>query len=69
MNEKDTYRYYFKVDNKIVHCGITKDPERREQEHQLENPEGHFKLVGRCTTEETAREWEAKEWFRKGGHQ
>lgn len=58
---KDVYKYYFKVGDLIVHRGITKDPERREKEHQLEYPEGHIKQVGRCTTEEAAREWEKHE--------
>ncbi len=53
---RDTYKYYFKVGSKIVHGGITNDLERREQEHQQENPDGHIKQVGRRTTEEAARE-------------
>ena len=28
---RDTYKYYFKVGNKIVHGGITGDLERREE--------------------------------------
>ncbi|MFV2043983.1 MAG: hypothetical protein ACC700_12215 [Anaerolineales bacterium] len=56
------YKYQFKVGNKIVHGGTTKDLERREQEHQ-QKPGwggGHIKKVGRITTEEAAREWEKK---------
>ena len=55
---RDTYKYYFKVGNKIVHGGITDDLERREQEHQQKWPKGHIYKVGHCTTEETARKWE-----------
>ena len=55
---RDTYKYHFKVGHKIVHCGITKDLERREQEHQHEYPGGHMKQVGHRTTEEAARKWE-----------
>jgi predicted GIY-YIG superfamily endonuclease len=40
---RDTYKYHFKVGNKIVHGGITTDLERREKEHHQENPEGHIK--------------------------
>ena len=58
---KDTYKYQFRVGNEIAHEGITKDPESREKEHMLEYPGGHFKLVGHCTTEEVAREWERKQ--------
>ena len=55
---RDTYKYYFKDGRKIVHGGITKDLERREQEHQQQWPKGHIVQVGRRTTEEAAREWE-----------
>lgn len=51
-------KYQFKVGNKIVHGGITKDLERRELEHQQKWPGGHIKQVGRKTTEDAAREWE-----------
>lgn len=55
---RDTYKYHFKIKNKIVHSGITDDLDRREQEHQQEWPTGHIKQVGRKTTEDAAREWE-----------
>ncbi len=55
---RDTYKYQFKVGNKIVHGGITDDLERREAEHQQKWPKGHIKQVGRRTTEKVAREWE-----------
>ena len=60
---RDTYKYQFKVGNKIVHGGITKDLERREQEHQQEQSDGHIKQVGRRTTEEAAREWEKEHGY------
>ncbi|OHE20298.1 MAG: hypothetical protein A2X95_05665, partial [Syntrophobacterales bacterium GWF2_56_9] len=55
---RDTYKYNYKVGNKIVHSGITDDLERREQEHQQKWPKGHIKQVGIKTTEDAAREWE-----------
>ncbi len=55
---RDTYKYQFKVGNKVVHGGITNDLERREKEHRQEWPSGHIKQVGRKTTEEAARKWE-----------
>lgn len=58
---RDTYKYHFKVGQKIVHSGRTKDLERREQEHQQTYPGGHIKQVGRRTTEEAAGEWEKKQ--------
>lgn len=60
---RDTYKYYFKKGNKIVHGGITNDLERREQEHQEKWPKGHITQVGRKTTEDAAREWEKKKGF------
>ncbi len=62
--KRDTYKYEFKVGNKIVHGGITDDLERREQEHQQKWPKkGHIKQVGRQTTEEAARKWEEEKRY------
>lgn len=58
---RDTYKYNFKVGNKIVHRGITEDLEQREQQHQQKWPKGHIKQVGRRTSEEAAREWEKEQ--------
>ena len=60
---RDTYKYYFKVRNKIMHGGITDDLGRREQEHKQEWPKGHIVQVGRQTTEEAARKWEKEKGF------
>lgn len=60
---RDTYKYYFKKGNKIVHGGITDDLERREQEHKQGWPNGHIFQVGHRTTEDAAREWEKKKGF------
>ena len=60
---RDTYKYYFKKGNRIVHGGITDDLERREQEHKQSWPNGHIFQVGRRTTEDAAREWEKKKGF------
>jgi predicted GIY-YIG superfamily endonuclease len=60
---RDTYKYLFKIGNKIVHGGRTNDLERREQEHQQKWPKGHITQVGRCTTEEAARKWEKVKGF------
>lgn len=63
MADRDTYKYLFKVGNKIVHGGKTNDLERREQEHKENWKKGHILQVGRRTTEEAAREWEKKKGF------
>ena len=63
MAKRDTYKYLFKVGNKIVHGGRTNDLERREQEHQLRWPNGHIKQVGNRTTEQAARKWEEEHGY------
>ena len=63
MAKRDTYKYVFKVGNKIMHGGITGDLERREEEHQREHPTGHIKQVGHKTTEEGARKWEEEQGY------
>ena len=55
---RDTYKYQFKVGNKIVYGGKTDDLDRREAEHQQKWPKGHIKKVGRITTDDAARAWE-----------
>ncbi len=61
--KRDTYKYHFKVGNKIVHGGITKDLKQREQAHFQKWPNGHIVQVGRRTTEEAARRWEQEKGF------
>ena len=60
---RNTYKYVFKVGNKVVYGGITDDLDRRETEHQQEWPKGHIKKVGIRTTEDAAREWEEKKGY------
>ncbi len=67
---RDTYKYWFKVGNLRVHCGITNDLSRREREHQLSGKvtirngkkyywqNGHIVKVGNVTTREAAMNWE-----------
>lgn len=57
------YKYHFKLGNKIVHTGITRDIDRREAEHRR-NPgwgRGHIVQIGRRTTQEAALQWEAEQ--------
>ncbi len=60
---RNHYRYNYKIGNKIVHGGITKDLERREEEHQQKWPNGHIKQVGKKTTEDAARKWEEEKGY------
>ena len=62
--KRDTYKYQFKDGRRIVHRGITNDPERRETEHQSDYdlPRGHLTIIGNRTTEKAALKWE-----REGG--
>jgi len=59
--KRNTYKYHFKVSNKIVHSGMTDDLDRREQEHKQKWTNGHIFQVGNKTTEEAARKWEQEQ--------
>ncbi|MFH1601881.1 MAG: hypothetical protein ABIB61_02910 [Candidatus Shapirobacteria bacterium] len=58
MKPRNTYKYDFKVGNKIMHSGITRNLDRRELDHKQKWPKGHTVQIGRRTTEEAARKWE-----------
>ena len=61
--DRDTYKYYFKVGNKIVHAGITNNLGRRESEHQSKPgwSRGRIVQVGSRTTRDAALEWEREQ--------
>jgi len=42
MSNRDTYKYHYKIGNKIIKSGITDDLDRREGEHQQDHPKGHI---------------------------
>lgn len=67
MKQRNTFKYDFKLNNEILHSGITKDLERREKQHQQKWPKGHIVQIGRKTTEEAAKKWEKtkKKSFKK----
>ncbi len=58
VKSRDTYKYDFVKGGRIVHSGITREPERREGELRREHGGGNLREVGRRTTEEAARTWE-----------
>ena len=60
---RNTYKYEFVKNRRVVHGGITNDLDRREQEHQRDFGGGRIRQVGRRTTEEAAREWERKNGY------
>ena len=57
---RDTYKYHFKLGNRIVHTGITYDIDRREAEHRQKDgwEKGHILQVGLRTTRDAALQWE-----------
>lgn len=58
MKPRNTFKYDFKIGNKIMHSGITKNLDRRELDHKQKWPKGHIVQVGRRTTKEAAERWE-----------
>ena len=60
---RTTYKYHFKLGNRIVHTGITRDIDRREAEHQRKSgwSRGHIVQIGFRTTREAALQWEAEQ--------
>jgi len=61
MVARTTYKYRFKVDGRILLCGITTDLMRREQEHCRRWPTGRIEQVGPATTREDAWNWERQQ--------
>ncbi len=57
---RDTYKYHFKIGNKIVYRGISKDIDRREKEHKSQHggSNGHIIRIGNRTTKKAALHWE-----------
>lgn len=61
---RNWYTYQFKRVNKVLHGGITQDPEHREKDHQRDiDRKGHLKIVGHAKTEEGARDWEKEKGY------
>lgn len=59
MGKSRPYKKYdVVIGGKIIYSGITKDFERRKQEHKREWPNATVKQVGGPVTEESAHEWE-----------
>ncbi len=59
---RDTYKYHFKLGNKIVHTGITSDLDRRQAEHRNAYGEtGKIQKVGNVTTKDAALKWEREQ--------
>ena len=63
MPNRTTYKYHFKLGNRIVHTGITVDIDRREAEHRREPgwQRGHIFQVGNRTTRDAALDWEQEQ--------
>ena len=60
--KRDTYKYELKQGNKVVYVGITKDPNRREQEHRDEGKRfTSMNIVGNASTRQGASAWEEED--------
>ena len=66
QRRRTTTRYNVRRGRKIVHTGITTDPERREKEHKREYGSNvRLTPVGPKVTSETAKKWKTNN-VRKG---
>ncbi len=61
MSDSMIFKYFFKMDGKVVYCGITTDLKRREEEHRRRWPSGRIEQVGPPTTREEAWAWERRQ--------
>lgn len=57
-SKRDTYKYHFKIGNKVIYRGVTIDLGRREAEHRQRWPDGEIHKVGKRTTRSGALAWE-----------
>lgn len=55
---RDTYRYQLWHSGKVVHHGITNDPDRRQSEHRERWPGCQLRVVGPAVSRETGLAWE-----------
>lgn len=60
---RDTYKYLFKVGDKVIYHGVTGDLQRSETDHRLRWPEGCIHKVGIRTTRWAALKWK-RQWVR-----
>jgi predicted GIY-YIG superfamily endonuclease len=60
MKTRNYYKYELKKGNEVLYVGITKDPDRRHNEHRNEKRFGHMLVVGNATTKEGAEKWETQ---------
>ncbi|MBA7657666.1 hypothetical protein ES703_65606 [subsurface metagenome] len=67
--KRNHYRYILKKGRKKVYIGITKDPERREEEHKQEGKDfSHMEIIKPKVSKETVEQWEENslKTYRKG---
>lgn len=57
QSPRSSYKYLYKVGNRIKNIGCTTDLTRREQELRSKAPNGRIVKVGRRTTATAARRW------------
>ena len=59
----DTTKYRLRHRGKVVHHGITNNPDRREGEHQERWPGSNLEKIGVKVTRKGALEWERKRGY------
>lgn len=52
------YTYHFIVNGRVVHSGITSDPNRQQLDDQARWSQGHIQIVGGPMSEKAAMDWQ-----------
>ena len=68
MPKRGTYNYTYRVGRKVSHRGISKDPQRRQREHQRARPGGKLTVDGRAKTRAGAERIERRQSKTRGYH-
>ena len=56
------YVYSFKIGDRVLYVGKTKNPDERQREHERQNPKGVFALAqAEPMTDEDATRWEKEQ--------
>lgn len=58
MAKQNYHKYVLRKGREVVYKGITRDPERREEEHRDDKNFSKMNTIGRAVTKKSAEAWE-----------